>query len=90
VTEKEELHRLVDKLAPGQITALLSELSTRYPAGMPDELGEHDVTLTLTPTEFRIVHAALRSYLEIFGHDEKEVSAAIRAAVAKLTAAQGS
>jgi hypothetical protein len=52
----------------------------------PAEAGT--VTLVLTPAEARLVHSALGSYLTVFGHDERETRAAIRAALAKLDAAE--
>ena len=43
-------------------------------------------TLELTPEELRLVHAALTSYLDDFGHDEADVLRAIKALLAKLPA----
>jgi hypothetical protein len=86
VTEKEQLHRMVEQLGTDQATALLAELHDRYPA--PDPAATGEVTLTLTPIELRLVRAALRSYLEIFGHDEKDVGATIRTTLAKLAVTQ--
>jgi hypothetical protein len=41
-------------------------------------------TLELTPEELRLVQAALRSFLDDFGHDEADVLAQIKALLAKL------
>jgi len=41
-------------------------------------------TIELTDEELRMVHAALRSYLDDFGHDEADVMRAIKALIAKL------
>ena len=41
-------------------------------------------TLELTDAELRMVHAALRSYLDDFGHEEADVLRAIKALLAKL------
>ena len=41
-------------------------------------------TIELTDDELRIVHAALRSYLEDFGHDEADILRAVKALLAKL------
>jgi len=42
--------------------------------------------LDLTVDEMRIVHAALRSFLDDFGHDEHDVAQRIRAVLRKLPA----
>jgi hypothetical protein len=44
-------------------------------------------TLELTPEELRLVHAALRSFLDDFGHEEADLLAQIKALIAKLPAA---
>jgi hypothetical protein len=44
-------------------------------------------TLELTDEELRIVHAALRSYLDDFGHEEAEVLRLVKQLIAKLPAA---
>ena len=44
--------------------------------------GEHDIRLT--DEELRILHAALHSYLDDFGHEEAEVLRAVKALIAKL------
>ena len=41
-------------------------------------------TLQLTPEELRLVHAALRSFLDDFGHEEADLVAQIKALIAKL------
>ena len=46
-------------------------------------------TIELTDDELRVVHAALRSYLEDFGHDEADILRATKQLLAKLPAAQG-
>ncbi len=43
-------------------------------------------TLELTAEELRLVHAALKSYLDDFGHDEADVLRDIKALLAKLPA----
>jgi hypothetical protein len=41
-------------------------------------------TIELTDEELRLVRAALRSYLEDFGHEEGDLLRAIKQALAKL------
>ena len=41
-------------------------------------------TIELSDDELRVVRAALRSYLDDFGHDEADVLRAIKALLAKL------
>jgi len=41
-------------------------------------------TIELTEDELRLVHAALRSFLDDFGHDEVDVLRRIKALIAKL------
>ena len=41
-------------------------------------------TIELTEEELRMIHAALHSYLDDFGHDEADVLRAIKALIAKL------
>ena len=41
-------------------------------------------TIELTDEELRLVRAALRSYLEDFGHDEADVLRAIKQVLTKL------
>ena len=41
-------------------------------------------TIELSDDELRILRAALRSYLEDFGHDEADVLRAIKQLIAKL------
>jgi hypothetical protein len=52
----------------------------------PDLIGPDDVafTLDLTPRELKIVHAALRSFRDDFGHDQREVHAIIHEVLSKL------
>jgi hypothetical protein len=48
---------------------------------MADEIG---FTLQLTPPQLKVVHTALRSLLDDFGHDEVEVTRAIHEVLDKL------
>jgi hypothetical protein len=41
-------------------------------------------TLELTPAELKVTYAALRSMLDDFGHDERDVLAVVRRVIAKL------
>ncbi len=41
-------------------------------------------TIELTDDELRIIHAALKSYLEDFGHEEADILRAVKALLAKL------
>ena len=43
-------------------------------------------TIELTDEELRLVHAALHSYLDDFGHEEADVLRAVKALIAKLPA----
>jgi hypothetical protein len=43
-------------------------------------------TIELTTEELRMVHAALHSYLDDFGHEEADILRAIKALIAKLPA----
>jgi hypothetical protein len=43
-------------------------------------------TIDLTAEELRVVHAALKAYLDDFGHDEAELLRQIKAILAKLPA----
>jgi hypothetical protein len=47
-------------------------------------LGSRHATIELTDEELRILHQALRSYLDDFGHDEADLLRAIKALLAKL------
>lgn len=47
-------------------------------------------TVELDREELRITRAALRSFLDAFGHDEREVHDVIRSAMAKLPAEEQS
>jgi hypothetical protein len=49
----------------------------------PDEVA---FTLELTPAELKVTHTALKSLLDDFGHDERDVQDIIRAVLAKLPA----
>ena len=44
--------------------------------------------MELSAEELRLVRSALRSYLNEFGHEEKDVLRAVRQLVAKLDSAQ--
>ena len=48
---------------------------------MADEIG---FTLHLTPPQLKVVHTALKSLLDDFGHDEVEVTRAINEVLDKL------
>jgi hypothetical protein len=41
-------------------------------------------TIELTTEELRLVHAALKAYLDDFGHDEADLLRQIKAILAKL------
>jgi hypothetical protein len=41
-------------------------------------------TIELTAEELRLVHAALKSFLDDFGHEEMDVLRQIKALIAKL------
>jgi hypothetical protein len=43
-------------------------------------------TIELTDDDLRLVHEALRAYLDDFGHEEADVLRAIKALIAKLPA----
>jgi hypothetical protein len=43
-------------------------------------------TIELTDEELRLIHAALHSYLDDFGHEEADVLRAVKALIAKLRA----
>ena len=43
-------------------------------------------TIELTAEELRLVHSALKSYLDDFGHEEADVLRQIKALIAKLPA----
>ena len=42
--------------------------------------------IELTDQELRLIHAALHSYLDDFGHEEADVLRALKALIAKLPA----
>ena len=46
-----------------------------------DEVAFH---LELTPAQLKITHAALKAFLNDFGHDERDVQAVVRQVLAKL------
>jgi UDP-N-acetylmuramyl pentapeptide synthase len=48
---------------------------------MSDEIG---YTLHLTPPQLKVVHTALKSLLDDFGHDEAQVARAIHEVLDKL------
>ena len=41
-------------------------------------------TLDLTPAELKVTYTALRSMLDDFGHDERDVARIVRRVIAKL------
>jgi hypothetical protein len=45
-------------------------------------------TIELTDEELRLLRAALRSYLDDFGHEEADVLRRLKALIAKLPAAE--
>jgi hypothetical protein len=47
----------------------------------PDEVA---FTLDLTAAQLKITHAALKAFLNDFGHNEREVNAVVREILAKL------
>jgi hypothetical protein len=47
----------------------------------PDDIA---FRLELTPAQLKVTHAALKAFLNDFGHDEREVHDAVRAVLAKL------
>jgi hypothetical protein len=47
----------------------------------PDETA---FTLDLTPTQLKLVHAAVKSMLDDFGHDQREVHQILHEILAKL------
>jgi hypothetical protein len=47
----------------------------------PDEIAYH---LDLTPAQLKITWTALRSLLDDFGHDERDVAAVVRQVLDKL------
>jgi hypothetical protein len=49
-----------------------------------DEGSARTYRLDLTPAELRITRAALQSFLNDFGHDERDVQAQVRAVLRKL------
>ena len=55
-------------------------------ADAADLIGPDDVafTLDLTPAQLKITHAALKAFLNDFGHEERDVHALVRQILAKL------
>ena len=49
-----------------------------------DEGSASTYRLELTPAELRITRAALRSFMNDFGHDERDVTDQVRAVLRKL------
>ena len=45
-------------------------------------------TIELTEDELRLIHAALHSYLDDFGHEEADVLREVKALIAKLPRAE--
>jgi hypothetical protein len=45
-------------------------------------------TIELTNDELRLLHAALRSYLDDFGHEQADVLRQVKALIAKLPATE--
>jgi hypothetical protein len=45
-------------------------------------------TIELTAEELRLVHQALKSYLDDFGHEEADLLREIKALIAKLPASE--
>ena len=58
----------------------------RMAADSPDLIGPDDVafTLDLTPAQLKILHAALHSMRDDFGHDQHDVHKIIHELLAKL------
>ncbi len=46
--------------------------------------GETPFRLELTPAQLKITHTALKSLLDDFGHEERDVARIVRAVIAKL------
>jgi hypothetical protein len=49
---------------------------------------ERTQTIELTDDELRLLHSALHSFLDDFGHDEAEVVRRIKELIAKLPSAE--
>jgi hypothetical protein len=47
-------------------------------------MNEKTQTVELTDAELKIVHSALRSYLQDFGHDEADILHAVKELLEKL------
>jgi hypothetical protein len=61
-------------------------IGTRYEvtAMATDEGSASTYRLDLTPAELKITRAALRSFMNDFGHDERDVQNQVRAVLRKL------
>ena len=53
---------------------------------VPETSDPHRIAyrLELTPAELKLTHAALRSMLDDFGHDERDVASIVRRVLDKL------
>ena len=53
---------------------------------MADLIGRDETayTLELTPPQLKVTHAALKAFLNDFGHDERAVHEIVRSVLAKL------
>jgi hypothetical protein len=47
-------------------------------------MNENTQTIELTDAELKIIHSALRSYLQDFGHDEADILHAVKELLEKL------
>jgi hypothetical protein len=52
----------------------------------PDEIAYR---LDLTPAQLKITYMALKSFLDDFGHDERDVNDVVREVISKLPEASG-
>jgi hypothetical protein len=68
----------------------VAELHDESGAGVPDEdlhlIGADEIAyrLDLTPAQLKITWAALKSFADDFGHDERDVHQVIREVIGKL------
>jgi hypothetical protein len=51
----------------------------------PDEIAYR---LDLTPAQLKVTYTALKSFLDDFGHDERDVARIVRSVIAKLPDAE--
>ena len=53
---------------------------------MSDTIGRDEIVfhLELTPAQMKVTHAALKAFMNDFGHDERDVHDVVRAVLAKL------